>query len=855
MAPVLSKPYFNGTPMRTSSGSNQQPEGHARHQDSLKEQLELELRDAIFGITPVEGSATTAVEAVNWLLDAFYEPLDSKLSDRLPKLNSPDVTDLVKACLTKSEPSSYKHLAALFNRILKDLPKDVVKFRFYVYDKMMKERVDGSGSLKPDLLALSFLLTGDYRVFWRNVRVAVEVKASLSEGLKQAMTYARSMLAMEDKWFAPVLVVSHRSQKICGVFATRFGVFTTPALLLTQHDDFEAAAVLIARMCTAVGVRTNGLPAHLAGSDPSRAMGRDGNLSIALPASGGQAQWYKLSSIAHRISLLGRSTLVSVAEPIQPPSEDAAATPEAANAPASAIELLLEQEAAADEDRALRVPLPRRSDRLETSLSKTAAALRQVHRAADPLFGLTASTAQAAAAMLHPSSTSQPTQVSASDSIDGSPIRRWATYLRLAGGTASLDVPVGAKLIVKSSWQAFPRHDNEGQTLKKIKDLHGCPDSAGDMVVSHPLNRLAELILSGKFNVSSVINPIPEVDFDIGSILQMRVHTMVISKTPGVPLYSLVSQPTRFARALMDCMIGLFLAHKKGISHRDVTTGNLIGLEKARPQPNDVRANTLQALGPRFAREKLDGFLKDLHAFVNDFEHAIDWKDAYRERSFARSGTPEFMSVQQLLAFVEARIRAHSTIDDFESCVWVALYNVLLAYVDKHSEAEKEFFESFATDNYGQLLGQKFRMLQLRARDVEAKSALAETWALWERLFPVAYWAQNKLANLMAKYLATGAAGDKVSATSPHPTTHATSPSPSTDDASGPELFPGLPAESPLQRDDPENPFLTKPKDTDAQKKNVEKFHRELETLTETIFYRYMHALKKAMPFLPDVAQ
>lgn len=392
--------------------------------------------------------------------------------------------------------------------------------------------------------------------------------------------------------------------------------------------------------------------------------------------------------------------------------------------------------------------------------------------------------------------------------------------------------------------------------MESVQDVHGCPDYAGDFTVCHPLSAIADLARSGCLRMADLVDHESSKDFN--SYFQPRAHKIVISKRRGVPLCHLVSKPQRLAHAVADVMIGVYATYMKGISHRDITTGNVLGVETRLMSTEAIRKKTLEALGKRFTSEGLEGLLDELHAFVNDFEHAIDWKQAFRERSFARSGTPEFMSVQQLLVIVEARLRAHTVIDDLESCIWVALYNVLHAYIRRHSEAEKAFYEAFATDDYGHILGQKFRMLHLTKRDKETGSALSVTWALWSRLFPIACEAQAKVADLMLKYLQPEDQDEDERASQGSSPTASPSQAPAdAEDEDFPSLEPDVgdkPASAPVPqpgRDDPENPMYNRGW-ASAQEKRLAEYHAELEHLTEDVFYKYMHALKDALELLPE---
>ncbi|EJD39525.1 hypothetical protein AURDEDRAFT_171337 [Auricularia subglabra TFB-10046 SS5] len=182
------------------------------------------------------------------------------------------------------------------------------------------------------------------------------------------------------------------------------------------------------------------------------------------------------------------------------------------------------------------------------------------------------------------------------------------------------------------------------------------------------------------------------------------------------------------------------------------------------------------------------------------------------------------MSVRQMIVIVEARIRAHSVIDDFESCIWVTFYTILLAYHRRHSRAERIFFEGFTTDQYGRMLSGKSRMLRLNASDKEWGSALSATWELWGRLFPIANEAQVKLDRLMSKYS-----------------------QPNHEDADE-RSDDGANEEASQNQEDEGGQFPPPP----PPKKRVNVFHAELEKLTEDVFYQYMHAIQDALELLPE---
>ncbi|EJD39518.1 hypothetical protein AURDEDRAFT_153765 [Auricularia subglabra TFB-10046 SS5] len=678
-------------------------------------QLKLEIGDAVFMIDDI--------------VDILYGPLSKEQVSWLPDQRTlSELYEALEGASGGPERHSYHPLRELFAGITSSMPSDQRMVVFSVYDRTVEDRPDGSGNLKPDLAGTKDAIQPQQRVPWRLIIYAVEVKDLEKNGFIQSLTYARCMLEVGDKWFAPVLYYNQVSQSLYGVFVTRFGVFVTSAMDLVASEGQKACNKMILRMCSASCWRAGLEPSKLIDDDGRLCLSRGPKLSPSLlPPTKLAKSWLTLDHVAQRIAALGRATRVYRCDEWTP-------TPQK------------------------RQP----SDNPRTISHKTEPAERRL---------LVDAEQRAAAASRRSARTLRADQPAPGKQPEASPtpeksIQAWIRLITDASvksnaGSAEL-LRVAPGFICKSAWLPFPRHDVDEQVVKGLSGLHGCPVLVKSVVARHPKSfaKLGERILSGKARRSTDLWKYSTTG-SLVAVFQPRVHVYSFYQSVGHPIRRLANNPRSMAHAVKDTMLGLAISFfKQRRIHRDVTKTNVLTYEPHLPMSEDDIRATVTALASSGWPE-LEGLLendsgfkqlfRERHAFVNDFEHSVLW-NVNREVSVARSGTPEYMSYQLLVQLAYGRWRIHTLLDDLESCIWVPFHDILDAFPELRSQAEQAMLTSFATDDYTSICNSKSHLLRLIPTDYQRNSALASTWPLWSRLIPIANSLQQEMVTALNKY-------------------------------------------------------------------------------------------------------
>ena len=87
--------------------------------------------------------------------------------------------------------------------------------RFSTYDKPTGDSVDTGCVLSPGLVGCDEDIRADQTVFWREIRVPVEVNVSWSEMVLQAVAYARCMFAASNiRQYVLVIALEHVSCEV-----------------------------------------------------------------------------------------------------------------------------------------------------------------------------------------------------------------------------------------------------------------------------------------------------------------------------------------------------------------------------------------------------------------------------------------------------------------------------------------------------------------------------------------------------------------------------------------------------------------------------------------------------------------
>ncbi|KAJ7442494.1 hypothetical protein B0H11DRAFT_1748974 [Mycena galericulata] len=137
------------------------------------------------------------------------------------------------------------------------------------------------------------------------------------------------------------------------------------------------------------------------------------------------------------------------------------------------------------------------------------------------------------------------------------------------------------------------------------------------------------------------------------------VPRRLVTTTEGRPLRD-AGGPRPLLEAIIHGLIGYLNLFKAGWQHRDVSNSNLLLVKNFQ-----VTDAPLHDEARRFQLEFCTGV-------ITDGDQAVLWKES-REVATHRSGTLPFIS----LALLDNKNRPHSALDDFESFVWVLLWEMM----------------------------------------------------------------------------------------------------------------------------------------------------------------------------------
>ncbi|KZV79874.1 hypothetical protein EXIGLDRAFT_756657 [Exidia glandulosa HHB12029] len=706
--------FVHPTPMRNQSAGV----AEGRHQHDLKALMQAELCDLVFETPDV---------------CSIFFPQNPQLHARVPRYSSKDTKKLLDSLVldrserASSERASYEPLLALLNYIVGHQQPDA-RVRFRLYDKVVAGKYDGAGALKPDLLGTEEAEETSDMVPWHDVWIAVEVKKNVPDGLAQAMTYARSMLEVGNKWFSVVVYYNHIERHVRLGFATRHGVFLSPVWrIVTQSRDYAVFASSLAHICHATEQSWS--------LDPFRIFDQNGGFQFNVPGLGSYRVERELS---HRIHVVGRATHVYLASRGITASDSSRGRD---SSPSDAETALNEK---------LATPIPRRVLTQRPTTRATAAA-RGPHAARDSAAALPLPASQVSPTVRSSMSTSPQTLA------NPSPANSTADWSSLCSESKVIILKPNAPLpalVIKDAWVIYERLQIEVAVLEQISGQFGCPELAGYATVAHPgMERLDRFLDSGAQSsaewrcrfwdeVYSSVTSVP--------IFSPRVHRLIFYKTIGVSLELIAKNPAAVIHAMKDCVIALYILLLAGYLHRDVAVGNILALLKPKTWDlKDIVESAWYRSDKRF--ENYKELFVSQYAFVCDFDQAVKW-DADREQASMRSGTLAFMSTDRLSAWSFEIPGQDTLIDDLEGCIWVLFFVVLKAHEGSLSAMEKKHLKSFEIDDPYDMLGPKLVMLITPPKSAHLHNALRPTWPLWHRLFAVASTARRKLTTFREEF-------------------------------------------------------------------------------------------------------
>ncbi|KAJ7768490.1 hypothetical protein B0H16DRAFT_1308327 [Mycena metata] len=144
---------------------------------------------------------------------------------------------------------------------------------------------------------------------------------------------------------------------------------------------------------------------------------------------------------------------------------------------------------------------------------------------------------------------------------------------------------------------------------------------------------------------------------------EQRTHMRTVIATGGLELRN-TEGPRALLEALSHAMIGYLNVFRKGWQPCAVSNGNIMLVAEF-----DVRNCPADDEVHAFGLEYCSGVL-------TDGDQAIKWKGE-QERATRRSGTLPFISVALLVSWSLSEPSFHTALDDFESFVWVFVWELL----------------------------------------------------------------------------------------------------------------------------------------------------------------------------------
>ncbi|EJD40138.1 hypothetical protein AURDEDRAFT_170717 [Auricularia subglabra TFB-10046 SS5] len=690
----------------------------------------------------------------------LFFPKMAELDGYIPNPRSTEVRTLLKELDIlpgAAERPSYSPLTRLMTLISNKLPRSSASGAspvvfFFVYDKRMADSKDGAGRLMPDALASETKFRRQDSVPWIAVRIAVEVKESWSSAIQQALTYARSMLEVGNKWYSLVIVYQQISRRICFCFATRQGVYLSPSWRLAweERDQFHNFASALLHACYYSGTR--------AGLDGSRSFDSSGCLHFNIPGLGLLKNERELF---HRIQVIGRATHVyrvqsaeyssfepnEYAIPMDPPGlEDKLA------ATGDELVHLTDLEAA---NPVMRVQKPGPFGAPESAQPPTSYSSFATHGVQPPPLQPQAPSGSPMPDPMpdaHPHRQTAPsppqlipTVSSSSSSIDQtweSLCQRGTAPYWVRGATTKEQLQQ-TPFVVKDTWVLYERRNVEISVLQKVRGQYGFVEYAGHMVVPHPGMEALSFFQKGDpstYKASDWYQVYP--DENPPTVVQ-RIHKLMFYTSRGLSIETLGRDSNMTAHAMKDISTALFILFKLGISHRDVSTGNVLRLESPLKRSAAEVTDLLGThLGPRFKR--FMPLFETQYVFLCDFDHAVRWNE---KRTYApgRSGTWGFLPAARMAALTNGdRSWEDGPIDDLEALLMVLFYNTLKANISDASPMEKRHYASFHSDDAYHLCATKHMFLGSPSNAPHLQ-ALRKTWPLWWRVFGVATKARLEL--------------------------------------------------------------------------------------------------------------
>ena len=399
--------------------------------------------------------------------------------------------------------------------------------RFSTYDRETADGIDGAHALKPDLVGCDEDIPSSRKVFWREIRIPVEVKDSWSDMVAQAATYARCMFAASSgRQYALIITLHHPSSEVRFLFFHRGGLTSSPIFDLKTKDGFAMFVAAMAGLA-AVNDQVSG------GMDDSV-----NNSQIYLPVGG---LWRVENWLFNGNCVRGRATQVVRISKTQ--STGAVMVPEHTGPTTRAMARRAAHIVARPETRppvVLPAPVIPSAGRQSAKASGSKQKGTQRRKANSKPIGIIGTDVKATAS---------------SETIER--LQRYPEINTLTCHDV-LDTPIGdvpSNLAVKDSWPLVDRN-NEKAMYTAAQGLFGVPVVLASYEVRGPdktPNATERFLPSDSTPLvvwqSQPADPKPE----------KRVHTRHLYKTIGRDLLS-ASSPREMLEGILHAMIGVFIS-------------------------------------------------------------------------------------------------------------------------------------------------------------------------------------------------------------------------------------------------------------------------------------------------------
>ncbi|KAJ7229055.1 hypothetical protein GGX14DRAFT_346042 [Mycena pura] len=534
--------------------------------------------------------------------------------------------------------------------------------QFLVYDKPTGDGIDGSAALKPDLVGFQdgkdiprngLKIMEGYSLYWSHtqdppIAIPVEVKKSWRELVEQAASYARCLFSARPlRRYALVLAYNHKAKQFRFLIFHRGGSTASRPLDLHTADGRKELVRVFLALLTCQNISDAGFPDWC----------NDNQFKLPVDEKGTRHVLADIDDVLHHVTCCrGRAARVS----------------------------LVTYPSASDRSAHDTSPHRRKRTLIPNTEVRRSARISGIKEAAN---GSRFASSRQVPGSSSLGKTKRPTNRSSSRSEQ-------IETISLGDGVESRDGRSAA--IVKTSWQQDREVFLEHEILTTCNGLFGTPKHHYSF---QPANA------NGIRTTNHIFLPTPEQAKDEDQLKSIYWDVLKPGSDPSQPdwkslwihICSLIGMslvqaksPLFLFEAILHAMLGWLSMFQSGFLHRDISIGNLLGLQDLVQMEEFKLDDELVTLMERlnvqehpqlnFAEQitrirKLLGELRigdKCSGFVIDGDHAVRWQESFNSHhDGTRSGTVEFMSVE-LLRSIGRGPYLHSPVDDMYSFYYVA---------------------------------------------------------------------------------------------------------------------------------------------------------------------------------------